>query len=538
MAITHATIKAPGQKIFAVADWNTAHTGTATPANHGNEAHTSVFITGAQVPANETDPVYSAWIAGPPNVSTFTNDSGYLTAEADTLNSVLVRGDTSANQNLTLTAGTATAEQVTSTDDMTMSGYFLDTLSVADATGIYIDGTTNPFTGVNLNYGIRLERIIAGASSALSFATNGIYANIANTYAKNGPDFETGDTMQNTGHQISVAAAGVHTGNIPGFIETNMGLTVLTSRSGSQCTIDTSGGPPSPAVFTNIGVDAWGSSQTTFNNANSDFQNDVYGLRIYATNLPTNTASTSLTSNTYGAYIYARGNNAGTSTNYGLYLDSCSGADTNWGIYVNSSANSFLGNDNAKSYFGTGKDASIYYDGTDMFINPKEVGTGVLQVLGSQKLTGTITAYNNIATVSMGIPAERATVDLTGQTAAKGATTIYTPAASGMFRISIVLQVTTAATTSSVLGGATGVTITFTEPDGSIAQSIKPLLTSQAGAVIVPATGNTGNATTTQSQGVGIIYAKTGVAIQYAIGYTSVGATPMAYSAHLKVEAM
>ena len=149
-----------------------------------------------------------------------------------------------------------------------------------------------------------------------------------------------------------------------------------------------------------------------------------------------------------------------------------------------------------------------------------------------------ITKYNNIATVSNGVPAEFATVDLTAQQAAITATTLYTPAASGMFRISIVLQVTRAASTSSILGGTTGVVITYTEPNGSVAQSIVPLLTSQGGGVIIPATGNIGNTTTTQSQGSAIIYAKSGVAIQYAIGYTSVGATGMLYSAHLKLEAL
>lgn len=152
---------------------------------------------------------------------------------------------------------------------------------------------------------------------------------------------------------------------------------------------------------------------------------------------------------------------------------------------------------------------------------------------------GLFDKYNNIALVSNGIPSELATVDLASTTAAAvSATTLYTPTASGMYRISIVLQVTRAATTSSILGGTTGVTIAFTEPDGSIAQSIKPLLTDQAGAVVVPATGNVGNANTTQSQGSAVIYAKTGVAITYAIGYTSVGGTTMQYGAHLKVEAM
>ena len=43
--------------------------------------------------------------------------------------------------------------------------------------------------------------------------------------------------------------------------------------------------------------------------------------------------------------------------------------------------NAVLG-DNIKVLFGTGSDAPIYYDGTNLIINPKEVGSGVLSVLG------------------------------------------------------------------------------------------------------------------------------------------------------------
>ena len=38
--------------------------------------------------------------------------------------------------------------------------------------------------------------------------------------------------------------------------------------------------------------------------------------------------------------------------------------------------------DNKKLLFGAGDDASIYYDGTNMIVNPKEVGSGELNVLG------------------------------------------------------------------------------------------------------------------------------------------------------------
>ncbi len=154
---------------------------------------------------------------------------------------------------------------------------------------------------------------------------------------------------------------------------------------------------------------------------------------------------------------------------------------------------------------------------------------------GTIQFGNLITVYNNIATVSNGVPSELATVDLATQAAAIGATTIYTPAATGLFRVSIYLQVTRAATTSSILGGATGVVITYTDGDGSVAQSNTAALATTAGAIAVTAAGNS---TVTNLEGSMIIYAKTGVAIQYAVGYTSVGVTTMQYAAHLKVEAL
>ncbi|MFA5186702.1 MAG: hypothetical protein WC551_09520 [Patescibacteria group bacterium] len=47
--------------------------------------------------------------------------------------------------------------------------------------------------------------------------------------------------------------------------------------------------------------------------------------------------------------------------------------------------------DNKKVLFGTGLDASIYYDGTNLIVNPREVGSGYLSVLGS------VYCANNIA---------------------------------------------------------------------------------------------------------------------------------------------
>jgi len=97
MAIKHSTIKAAGQKLFAVADWNADHVGTAQPTNHGNEAHTSAFITGAQVPANETDPVYTAergnYLKKDGSVALTGNwDAGSFQIQAETLKSDVATG--------------------------------------------------------------------------------------------------------------------------------------------------------------------------------------------------------------------------------------------------------------------------------------------------------------------------------------------------------------------------------------------------------------------------------------------------------------
>jgi hypothetical protein len=70
------------------------------------------------------------------------------------------------------------------------------------------------------------------------------------------------------------------------------------------------------------------------------------------------------------------------------------GTDTGmkkWAIY-NASTNAtsgkvFLGLDNTKTYWGTGYDASIYYNGTDLIIDPKVVGTGAVNLNGGNLTT-------------------------------------------------------------------------------------------------------------------------------------------------------
>lgn len=126
-----------------------------------------------------------------------------------------------------------------------------------------------------------------------------------------------------------------------------------------------------------------------------------------------------------------------------------------------------------------------------------------------------------------------ASVDLATQSAAIGTTTLYAPPSAGMYRITVYLQVTRAATTSSILGGAGGVVIAYKDGDGNVTQTDTVALMTAAGTIAISAAGNT---TTTNLSGSLEVYANSGANITYAIGYTSVGVTSMQFAAHLRVE--
>lgn len=124
-----------------------------------------------------------------------------------------------------------------------------------------------------------------------------------------------------------------------------------------------------------------------------------------------------------------------------------------------------------------------------------------------------------------------AAVNLTAQIAAKAATTIFTPVVTGFFRISIALKLTTVGT-SPVVGP---VTITYTDGDGSVAQSVVMLLQSTTGTVVTTTVNNT--TTTSNVNGSMVIFAKTAVAIQYAIAQSGTIGSGQ-WSAHIRCEAM
>lgn len=159
--------------------------------------------------------------------------------------------------------------------------------------------------------------------------------------------------------------------------------------------------------------------------------------------------------------------------------------------------------------------------------------SGSTNVLWQTDGSGNISGYVPIS------PTEIISIDLTAQAAAVSATNLYLPTATAMYRISGYLKVTTAASVSSILGGTTGVVITYTDGTDSVMQSVTMSAFSQAGNTLTISSGNTGNTTTTVTVlGSTTVYAKTAAQMQYAIGYSSTGSPVMAYEAHLRLESL
>lgn len=148
---------------------------------------------------------------------------------------------------------------------------------------------------------------------------------------------------------------------------------------------------------------------------------------------------------------------------------------------------------------------------------------------------GLVDTYNGITTVSVGLPSIVAEVNSTGLTANVGLTGLYTPPADGYYRISGFVALTTPATTSSTLPN---INIAWTNGDSAATQSLA-LSNNNPGYGGAETPVITNLTTTAWRGGAAVIWANGGNAIFYSTGgYMSVGATAMAYSLRLRVEAL
>ena len=110
------------------------------------------------------------------------------------------------------------------------------------------------------------------------------------------------------------------------------------------------------------------------------------------------------------------------------------------------------------------------------FAAPGTIGSGTP---GPAEFT-TITKYNGQNTVNHGIPYEVASAVTTQQTANYPSTSIFSPSVSGLFRLSVYVVVTRAATSTSTLPA---LSVSFTDQLTSVAVTI-PITTTQSGNAI------------------------------------------------------
>jgi hypothetical protein len=147
--------------------------------------------------------------------------------------------------------------------------------------------------------------------------------------------------------------------------------------------------------------------------------------------------------------------------------------------------------------------------------------------------SGKVSQYEAIATVSKGVAPIYAQVNLTAQSAAIGATTIYAvPAAgAGQYRINFVAKVTRAGSVSSTLGGTNGFRIIYTDQDDSVVTTTGNI-TNLSGSTLA------GNTTQIVYSGFFFANCKASTNLQYSFDYLSAGATTMQFNLHIRVEGL
>jgi len=319
--------------------------------------------------------------------------SGYLLNTTDTFVGTL---SLTGTMNAT---GTVSAEQITSTDDISLAGVLTNTLGSADTLGINLDGQTNDYTGTATTTLANFTRdYTSGSYNTSDLTTTGMNFNMAVSQVGNAlPNFGSYKKTVK-GNTIAITDSIAHTG-------TNVPTSFVQELFGNVFTITSEGTYNASQLLSGIGQINTTGERITVNsngviNERSSFGSGTLrtitkGLDLFVVGNETETAG-SLSSITAGLYIDVQGTpNAitGSKATYGLAFQRIKNADAGalWGIYMgetDAGVQNLLSRDNQKNLFGTGKDASIYYDSTNLIINPKEVGSGILDIQGRLQTDG------------------------------------------------------------------------------------------------------------------------------------------------------
>jgi hypothetical protein len=343
---------------------------------------------------------------------------GYLTAESDTLQSVMTRNASTATQ-LTSTLAIGTSPfAVTSTTvntnlnaDMvdgknvgtslntiplldgnnTWSGYDIFNgfigynvtptspvhlkLAATDLYGVNIDGITTPLTTSAAYTGFNNTRRINTAADVNGNVNIALNNTINDYHIISGTNF-FGAAPYNYGAYNVVNNYAAHTyTSMMGLSETNYGMYNSVYR---QNTVTSSSWQPIHYGAYNFVFD-----NSNFNSAGANITSTAYGSYNLVLLGMTSLTAGSYTRLAYGSYSIVNGDNKGTSTLYANYAKIGATGTTNWIFYADGTiGNNFFGKNNVKSIFGTTNQGAIYHDGTNFIFNPKLVGSGYLSVLG------------------------------------------------------------------------------------------------------------------------------------------------------------
>lgn len=265
---------------------------------------------------------------------------------------------------------TIQAEQLTSTDDVTMAGKLLNTLAADDTTAFEVEGTTNPLTTAGSYSVVSIARTF-NANSATVMQPTGMNFTITNSSINSG----TGSgSIASRGMNVTMTVSGAHTVapvKTPAS-ETNSAFTCNVSRSGTLAW-------KTGSTIVNNGLSLISNIQHNMNIAGGALTSTANGFFASITNTcPAETAGTH-TTNAYGFNVTATGTQAptGTSYGYGGYLKA-SGSDNNYGLRINVPASVgnlyglWLDTDNTTGggaiWFGAGLDSNIGFDGNSLNI--------------------------------------------------------------------------------------------------------------------------------------------------------------------------
>lgn len=224
-----------------------------------------------------------------------------------------------------------------------------------------------------------------------------------------------------------------------------------------------------------------------------------------------------------GNVSYAAGNSGGGNGGGAITMQGGQSADSGYAVLQGGNADASNSNGGDARMQAGAKTGS----GTQGQLKFRSGGQTQYAILETSSLATTDKTFT-FPNQTMTLAGVVASSDLTAQSAAITATTLYAVPIDGLFQVSWIATITTAGDVSSVLGGAAGFQLKFTDPVDSVVKTSNP----------TTITSSAGNTTATTISGTFNAYCKGGTNLQYLFGYTSVNAGVMVYDLHIRVTAL